>query len=555
MTDGIVPNESNARTQDGPAGAGTGTVRLGCLLATLAACLVWLSGVTEGRFLNPDAYDYAQMGRQVCSGRGMSTLQIFPLEIPFLAERGLLEREWWPNVHRYPLPILTAAAFQLLVSDPVTAAVWQSGVWYVLSAPMMFLLGFRLAGIRVAAGATLFLIADWLILECGYSGMTESLSTFLLLATLAVAFGPARGGWGAGATGALCALCYLARSQYFFLAPILVVRTWFTGESPRRWKEPLILAAAAMAVASPWWVRNTIVAGNPLFSSFNTRMLVMGAVPNQSDLVTRLHAPISTGAVLEEFGDAIWEKYHGHLTQHTFSPRYWAEMLSPAGLYLLPLFILAFLRRQQGGRRVASFKWVVLALLVCNFLVVGLVLPLGRMFSAFRSPVILIALWQLDELAGMFGGKRFGGIARNVLFGLVLLAGCVRLGHTIREHHRRPLRNPALFASVRELAGSIEEGSVVASDESFLFALLAERRSVRLPDDPADLLEIDERYLPIDYVFLSRRVTSARKAEAERTQIYSSYAAYNSFIESQAFKSRYELVRWLPERGALYRRR
>ena len=186
-----------------------------------------------------------------------------------------------------------------------------------------------------------------------------------------------------------------------------------------------------MAVASPWWVRNTIVAGNPLFSSFNTRMLVMGAVPDQSDLVTRLHAPISTGAVLEEFGGAILRKYRHHLTQYTFSPGYWSEMLSRVGLYMLPLFILAFLRGQQGGRRVASFKWVVLALLVCNFLVVGLVLPLRRMFSAFRSPVILIALWQLDELALMFDVKRFGGIARNVLFGLVLLAGCVRLGLTI----------------------------------------------------------------------------------------------------------------------------
>jgi hypothetical protein len=178
------------------------------------------------------------------------------------------------------------------------------------------------------------------------------------------------------------------------------------------------------------------------------------------------------------------------------------------------------------------------------------------MFSAFRSPVILIALWQLDELARMFDVKRFGGIVRNVLFGLVLLAGCVRLGHTIREHHHRPRRSPAaLFASVRKLAESIEEDAVVASAESFMFALLAERRSVRLPDDPADLLEIDERYLPIDYVFLSRRVMSGRKPVSERKQVYSSYEAYISFIKTQAFKSRYELVRRLPERGGLYRRR
>jgi hypothetical protein len=65
------------------------------------------------------------------------------------------------------------------------------------------------------------------------------------------------------AAGLSAALCALSR-EYGWIAVVVGVATLLWRKLPRR--QAVIFAAAAAAAAGPWYVRNWIVAGNPLYS-------------------------------------------------------------------------------------------------------------------------------------------------------------------------------------------------------------------------------------------------------------------------------------------------
>jgi len=64
----------------------------------LTVATAWNAGFSVVDFVSPDAYDYAQMGREIRSGYGFSTRQLLPRHIPYLFERGYLRTGHPPNL-------------------------------------------------------------------------------------------------------------------------------------------------------------------------------------------------------------------------------------------------------------------------------------------------------------------------------------------------------------------------------------------------------------------------------------------------------------------------
>jgi len=118
-------------------------------LLFIVATLIWIWGFNTNYFGNRDAHDYAQMGRELSNGNGFSTLQIFPRHIPFLQKKNYLDKKSWPNLHRFPLPSILNAFFYKMTKDIIKAAVMQSGVAFLLSVPVLFLLATRLTNITI----------------------------------------------------------------------------------------------------------------------------------------------------------------------------------------------------------------------------------------------------------------------------------------------------------------------------------------------------------------------------------------------------------------------
>ena len=152
------------------------------LLFFVAAAVLWAATFTTARFEKRDAYDYAQLGRQIHSHQGFSTRQIFPRYVPYLAEKGYLHAEQWPSLHRaHPALPVVSAGIQLVIPDPIEASVVATGLFFVLSVPLLFLLAVRLTDLKTASLATLTFLSDPRLVRAAYDGMTESLAILLTL--------------------------------------------------------------------------------------------------------------------------------------------------------------------------------------------------------------------------------------------------------------------------------------------------------------------------------------------------------------------------------------
>jgi hypothetical protein len=166
------------------------------LLPTLVAAVVFLLYFqAQPHWLaDPDAQDYAQLGRQLAAGRGPTTRYMPWNGLDFLTDRGEPDltpgaggeaAPSWPNIGRFPLtPFLLALGFAALGPSDETVHL-PAGLAFILTAGCAGLLGARVYG--VWAGLTAGLTAAVLPLFVNYSltGLTEPLLGLLILGVLA----------------------------------------------------------------------------------------------------------------------------------------------------------------------------------------------------------------------------------------------------------------------------------------------------------------------------------------------------------------------------------
>jgi hypothetical protein len=522
-------------------------------LATAAAfgvaALFWWSAANPGTVRSPDASDYAQMGRELARGHGFATRQIFPRHVPFLAERNLLEGDRWPNLYRYPVqPILEAVA-QTFVSDVRMASSFVSGVSFALGVALLFWLGVRLAGVAGGAGAGALYAVDPAVYQSAHLGLTEPTASALLLVVCSLALAcreisPLR----SAALGGAAGLAVLTRTQVAFLLPLVLAWAVWRSE-PRRRAVAAAACLAAFAIAlSPWLVRNAALVGAPAFSFSSTRSLVLGTTGAYTDLDMQLHEPVHLTDVVARHGGAIAEKVIHENLPMALSAEFWADMfrgVPPAVAFLALLaFPLAF-RRGVGYPR--SLPWLMLGVLTLNFVSVSLAHHELRFYLIVRPCLYLLAGVTLGEfvreVAERTSAPRRARLAGSVAI-LCVAALLVARGRLFERVSARP--QPAALALLAELT---PPSALVVSDISYRIALDEDRRTLRLPDHPSDLLEIDDCYLTVDALVLSERVL---RDWSNSRRFFANYSEYRRFVSTPEFADRFTEAGRLPGGATLF---
>lgn len=533
----------------------------------LAACW-WGLHCSSAHVTNPDALDYAQMGSELAEGHGFSTRQIFPMQVRWLAQQDLLDAAHWPNVYRFPLPTLVYAGFLTLIPDPVWAGVAQAGFFYVLAAPLLFLLACRCGGVLAAGFAVLLYLADPLLLESGLNGMSEALALFLVLLAFTLAVQAEDKFWIWPVLGSVCGLAFLARTNLVFLAPLAAMLALIEGRRKDGLKGNLkragLVLGVALIITMPWLVRNQLVAGNPLYSVATVYNLSAEAIPEP--LIYRLDAPAETGAMLREYSPQIATKVWRQLFENALAPGFWAEMLAPrSGFYPadredrswlgLLWLALCFAGLFAGNRRLRILSTGLLISLTATFLLFCLVFHLPRFYVPFR-PLLYIGA-SAAILASL---RRFAPQPWRMLgYGIVMLlaAAVAAQGWFVHaaaqsppdpESQHFPPLQPIDRLAYAAAAKKVPEDAVIASDMSTEIAALAQRRALRLPHPPGDLARINARYLAVDWLILGRRVLTWRKA-------YSGYRAWAGYAGTGEFASAWRFAGELPNGWRLYQRR
>lgn len=369
----------------GPAPAGRTSPRL-VAAALLLGGLAWsLNHVGIPWALESgDAHEYAEMARRLAHGDGFTTGVLYP------AELWLGVGPDHPAVKFPPLwPLLLAGPFVLFGAHAsvVHAVV---GVCFALLVALSAALAARLAGGAAGVVAALAVASCPLLLALSLDGVSE----------IPFALAVAAGFWLCAveappwSIGLACGLAYLTRYNGAVLLPmalgLLAVR-----RAPVR-----SLAACALgfaAVALPWWIRNTLVAGSPTYSLLNLNLHI---------------APVMT-----RLGGSLFFQLEPDFTSRVAAdPLVKARQQLPLLLRQLPF----------ASANLAAFAGVLLAcwrrdalslgFAFCagtTLLVVAFALAMGRYFAPFLP--VMLAL-------GVAGWLRYGGRLRVPALALLLLA-------------------------------------------------------------------------------------------------------------------------------------
>jgi 4-amino-4-deoxy-L-arabinose transferase-like glycosyltransferase len=511
--------------------------------------IVWFWGFNTAYFTNPDAYDYAQMGRELSNGNGFSTLQIFPRHIPFLKQKNLLEQKNWPNLHRFPLPTILNAVLYRITKDIIKAAILQSGIPFLLSIPVLFLLATRLTNPTVGIASTIFCAANPFIFESGNNGMSEALATFFILLGFLTAFSGKLSAWKSLALGVISGLGYLARTQLIMLLPLSICYIWITSPKEKRLHSAVLILVGFLVAAGPWFIRNTVITGNPTFSFVNSRALLSETKQDISDLKMhrvntnleiQLDAPINATEILNKYWPSVSKKVIQNILA-IFSIEFWAIFFPLDGIFLFFFLASLIYRRHVENERYNFFRFGVIFLIIGTILIISILTHITRLYIPLQPLIYIIGI---NELFIFFDNFSFGYLKKlkPVVLSVMILFGLFRFYNTAVTHKSSHLAaSSSDNASYAILRQTITPNSIVVSDISYKTALNMGCRSIRLPAFPIDIQKIDKDYLPVDYVLISSDMWPEYR-----------YSYYSNFVNSGTFLSKFKFLQVLPNGAVLY---
>lgn len=500
------------------------------LILTLAIAAIFATTAARNRSIsNPDAFDYLQMALHVSDGKGFQSGHAYPGHLRWFYEHGFGQQKFSngvPILYRYPLPIIIEAEFIRMGFHPYMAAQLYSGMGYLFSGIILYLLTFYLfKSIPVSmAITTAFLISGGTI-ENAVSGLTETTATFLFLLNiivLAVSFPLYRR---ACLSGLVAGIAYLNRTPSLcYMLPMIFLGLAMeksNGELPRK-KEyavsSLIAVGGFFFVLLPHMWRNFILSKRLFFDFYNTINLLMGTdVPNWG---CDWEENYSIVYVLYSYFPAITRKFFFNLLSGVYGLR---ELLLVNKVLVLPfLFGIFFcLWRKDSGLsssnrelRKVVLLWV--SALGCNLLGVSLFMQTGRFYAVFWALVPVLSFVGTNGILNYFIRiiKPIGNIGSTVKItafsSLFIACLYVSFNFPLWREVKTPSSVPQrTLLAIREVRGllSKEEGAIV-SDISWATAVElygCNLLSIRMPGRYYQLEQIS-RVVEIRGVLLSHKL-------------------------------------------------
>ncbi len=217
-----------------------------------------------------DGHDYDAIAFNVWHGRGFgyewSNEEWRRPYVGIPRYRLLMTRqsEFYPTTYRPPaMPVLLSGVYAMAGRSFAAWRVVNCGVM-AGAVTVAAAVAAQFAGIPAAALAAAITLQSRELTR--YSGMfmTEPLATLMVGLVAWIWVRNARTGWtirSAAASGAAMGALLAARTIFILSTPILVIlpgRDKSFG-SPLAWKAKAICLAVAIAVISPWWIRNIVV--------------------------------------------------------------------------------------------------------------------------------------------------------------------------------------------------------------------------------------------------------------------------------------------------------
>jgi len=469
---------------------------------------------------NPDALDFAQVGRNLHEGRGFVTYVLRPLALTHGSDA--LRQ---PDLVHGPLyPFLLAMAFGALgAKDNVVALV--SGVFYLLMIPVVYQLGTRVFNRNVGIATAAAVAFNALVLEYATSGLPITLYIFLFTSLLLVLFNLAA--WrrkreqhpAANATslprlqlvqaGLLAGALYLTDPIFAWLVPVAVVAAlWIVPVRRLTAAAHLLLPLGLLML--PWMIRNGVLTGNPVFGLRGMEVW-MDTRTYPGNLAYRIEpgGVVPTGLL---FQDVLRKLAVGFGTVIETLPQITAS-------WLLAFFIPSLLFRFNDSAAMTLRNLLVtcFGLLLLGTLIFGVEMPL---FVSLMPAMLVFSIGFLMHLLRQAQVSRSGGL---VVAGLAALVVVYPLVKNLMLQPRPTALSEV--ASAKAFAQVARREEVSVSDQPWIVAWHADRPSIWVPASDNQLKVMKERFPETRWIFLTPGVRSLSK---EWESIYDVFRQWNT---------------------------
>ena len=449
---------------------------------------------------NADSLDFAQLGRNLSEGRGFTTYVLRPLSLQ-PNSNPLMQ----PDTTHGPLyPFVLALAFGVLgAKDGVVTLV--SGIFYLLSIPIIYLLGCRLANYKVGILSAIVFTLNALSLEYAVSGLHITLyifltsAIFLILHGIATPKGSEESNWATEKPhlsllliAILTGLLYLTDPLFFWIQPVLLLMLILLRPvAPLKFVIWFVLPLALLTL--PWYLRNYLVTGNAVF----------GARGAELWMNTRLYpGNVAYRMLPEEFipgiqvlNSVIRKMFLGAAQILQTFPQITASWLLA---FFLPSLFFAFPNRATNITR--NTLLICFMALFFGMLIFGIHLPL------FASIVPMMLIFGTAYMVHLYEESK---TARNYTPLLLIVFGLLLLG---------PLLSDILLAdktgvvksapTARWLGQNSDKKDVVLSDQPWVVAWYANRPAIWLPATDLRVGALRKRHPNLKWLFLTDQTRS-----------------------------------------------
>ncbi len=465
-----------------------------------------------------------------------------PPMLVFLAESGR-QQPPWPNALRAPLTTIVMGSLMRVMPEPAAIAL-SSGLFFMLTVPLLYAIGFRLAGRPAAAlAATAFALSPS-GLYLGATGMTES-STIAALAAIVLALMRPLSWRGALAAGIAAGIGYLGRSTMTVWAPVMVgYLAWMSRDAGRaRTLARVALFCAPLALAVWWWGAQMAALTGEFGYNAQTDISIRrdtGLYPGRSSSLTLEYW--RPREFIVQHPDVMARKYA------RIAAEAWPRFITMGGLTLpVALFVVEFVLVLARGRRV-TVHWLV-------YLIVAMQLLLVPLASAGHGGVSVNRyLDPLGPITATLGAafaiellRRYGASMRLAVVPLGLLVAFTAtptlMDLAVGPYHGAALQKADTLAGSLRARGSPDD--IVASTEEGLVAWASGMYAVGLPVTPEEFLRMDREFLAVDWVHVQHRGDENRA----RTE------AWEPIMAGEEALPGFEVATRLPGGSVLLRRR
>lgn len=433
-----------------------------------------------------DSLDYAQIARHLSRGDGFTTSFIRPCALP--VNPSIVHQ---PEFTSPPLYIIILAVMFKLFSAGDRTVCLTSGLFYLLSIPLLFFLAGKFFNLCVAFLSVVLFSTNAVILDYSISGLQMPFLIFLFMLFLYTVYSlDEKSVLKTAVSGAVLGLCFLTQYSYglLYFAVIIYFARYFVDLKRKIW-HTAYFTGAFLVVTSPWLCRNLALTGNPFYTiEFIKPLLYSNAFPGHSLLRAVYNADFSIRYVAVSLTKKF---YYGVMGQYQQFLSLTQNLLMP--FFLISLFFSCQKRKTQLLRKFVYWAGAIFfAVLFIYYPGVNLLIP----FIPFIIMASADMFYSVVDNGSLAGTER----QRRIILIIFVAVNLYPLGARFIGG-ARPAANPKeRMDVVQKLVG---EKETVVTDIPWAVAWYCDRTAIWLPFTSRDYADVKRFAGGLNNLYLS----------------------------------------------------